>query len=118
MGVRTLAQRLGALLGALPVWVLPSGFVLLGIWELVEWMGDPRNSRLFLAVGWIVLGLIPWLRLTYLRRRLSYLKQISDALKQRIEARQAAPDQPSSAPTQKEGSGGQSRVAGGSGARR
>jgi len=58
---------------AMPAWVLPSGFVLVGLWDLVEWTGDHKPFRLSSGIVWIVLGVIHWLRVSYLKRRIAAL---------------------------------------------
>jgi hypothetical protein len=85
--MRAISGRLVAILDALPTWVLPSGFLLLGLYEIVVAIGDHKTYRIFIGPLFGALGIAHWLRCNNMRRRLSVLDQHIAALKAERESR-------------------------------
>jgi len=74
-----------------PIWVWPSGFLLLGMWDLIEWAKDRKGAHLLMAAAWTLLGIIHLLHFAYLRRRLSKLRQQVDVYRALAESDPSGP---------------------------
>lgn len=80
VAMRALRLRTTVLIEALPIWVIPSGFFLLGAWDIAQWIGDRKRAHLYLAMSFALLGLLQWWRLSFLRRRVLVLQKHIEAL--------------------------------------